>query len=265
METVTLIYNKQLFDGPTPIHLSGVKSVNKVIKAKHPHVAMILWGFNSAYYSWGILASGGGYVFSASGNHYNAKDVGVANSGAVEESCQIIALIQAGILPKSITCSRVESEICRGKAAMIISGPWARENRGKAVSILAWHRSPGSMASLDGRSLGSQQRTSSRSSSNTHLAQYLSSIPFSGMKGLTAMDEGKPIGVPALQSVYRKMANDNSLLKGLNVSISNEVMPKIPQMGRFFSAVGSALQIAAQGRASPQEALNDAAAALRFE
>ncbi|MBV9299225.1 MAG: extracellular solute-binding protein, partial [Verrucomicrobia bacterium] len=125
METVTLIYNKQLFDGPTPIHLSGVKSVNKVIKAKHPHVAMILWGFNSAYYSWGILARGGGYVFSASGNHYNAKDVGVANSGAVEELCQILALIQAGILPKSITCSRVKSEICRGKAAMIISGSWA--------------------------------------------------------------------------------------------------------------------------------------------
>ncbi|MBV9106148.1 MAG: hypothetical protein JO313_09005 [Verrucomicrobia bacterium] len=96
-----------------------------MIKAKHPHVAMILWGFNSAYYSWGILASGGGYVFSASGNHYNAKDVGVANSGAVEELCQILALIQAGILPKSITCSRVKSEICRGKAAMIISGSWA--------------------------------------------------------------------------------------------------------------------------------------------
>jgi len=37
----------------------------------------------------------------------------------------------------------------------------------------------------------------------------------------------------------------------------------IPQIGRFFSAVDSALQIATQGRASPQQALNDAAATLR--
>lgn len=80
------------------------------------------------------------------------------------------------------------------------------------------------------------------------------------------MDDAKPIGVPALQSVYQKMASANSLVKQLNVSIDlGEVMPNIPQMGRFFSAVGSALQIATQGRASPQEALNDAAATLWFE
>jgi maltose-binding protein MalE len=40
-------------------------------------------------------------------------------------------------------------------------------------------------------------------------------------------------------------------------------MPNIPQMGRFFSAVGTALQIAAEGRASPEEALQEALVSLR--
>jgi maltose/maltodextrin transport system substrate-binding protein len=42
-----------------------------------------------------------------------------------------------------------------------------------------------------------------------------------------------------------------------------EIMPNIPQMGRFLSAVGTALQIATEGQASAQEALREAAANMR--
>jgi maltose/maltodextrin transport system substrate-binding protein len=42
-----------------------------------------------------------------------------------------------------------------------------------------------------------------------------------------------------------------------------EVMPNVPQMGRFFSAVGAALQIATTGRASAQAALQEAEANMR--
>jgi maltose/maltodextrin transport system substrate-binding protein len=42
-----------------------------------------------------------------------------------------------------------------------------------------------------------------------------------------------------------------------------QIMPNIPQMGRFLSAVGTALQIATDGQASAQEALREAAANMR--
>jgi maltose/maltodextrin transport system substrate-binding protein len=52
----------------------------------------------------------------------------------------------------------------------------------------------------------------------------------------------------------------------LNAAIDlGEIMPNIPQMGRFFSALGTALQIATQSRATPKAALEDAAATLRSE
>ena len=60
-------------------------------------------------------------------------------------------------------------------------------------------------------------------------------------EGLTPMDQAKPIGVPALMSLYEKMIKDNPLLRQLKVSVDyGEVMPNIPRMGRLFSAVGAA-------------------------
>jgi maltose-binding protein MalE len=43
------------------------------------------------------------------------------------------------------------------------------------------------------------------------------------------------------------------------------IMPNIPQMSRFFSAVGTVLEIATDGKVSAQEALREAAANMRGE
>ena len=42
-----------------------------------------------------------------------------------------------------------------------------------------------------------------------------------------------------------------------------EVMPNVPQMSRFFSAMGAALQIATEGRASAQASLREAEVNIR--
>ena len=109
METVTLIYNKRLLEGPPPKELSQLVSINKNIKEKHPGVTTILWDYDSAYYSWGILASAGGYVFGKNGTYYDVRNIGVAAPGAVEGLTQIIALIRAGILPPYVTYSTVKT------------------------------------------------------------------------------------------------------------------------------------------------------------
>ena len=83
-------------------------------------------------------------------------------------------------------------------------------------------------------------------------------------EGLNAMYHAKPIGVPALISIYEKMAKDNPLLRQLKAAVDyGQIMPNIPQMGRYFSSVGGALQIATQGKASAQAALQEAEANMR--
>src|SRR5215469_5358540 len=63
LETVTLIYNKKLLDSPPAFRLSDLVSLNEKIKKERPGVTTILWDYKNSYYSWGILASAGAYVF----------------------------------------------------------------------------------------------------------------------------------------------------------------------------------------------------------
>jgi maltose/maltodextrin transport system substrate-binding protein len=78
------------------------------------------------------------------------------------------------------------------------------------------------------------------------------------------MDHGKSIGIPALISLEEKMVKNDPRLQQLKVCLDlGEVMPNIPQMGRFFSSLGSALQIATNGQASPEAALREAEANMR--
>jgi maltose-binding protein MalE len=60
------------------------------------------------------------------------------------------------------------------------------------------------------------------------------------------------------------MAKDNALLRQLKAGVDQgQIMPNIPQMGCFFSALGTALQIATEGRASPEAASREAEAIMR--
>ena len=128
METVALIYNRKLLDGPPPEKLSDLVQLNEKIKRDHPGVATILWDYKSAYYSWGILASAGAYIFGKSEGGYDLGNVGVADAGAVEGLSKIMGLVDSGILPKSISYSASEDLMSQGKLAMMISGPWAWAN-----------------------------------------------------------------------------------------------------------------------------------------
>ena len=85
-------------------------------------------------------------------------------------------------------------------------------------------------------------------------------------EGLLAMNHLKPIGIPALTSTYLTLARGDIHLRQLKAAADHgEVMPNIPKMGRFFSAVGTALEIATNGQTSAQEALREAAAHLRSQ
>ena len=261
LETVTLIYNKKLLDGPPPTRLSDLVSLNEKIKKEHPGVTTILWDYKNSYYSWGILASAGACVFAKNGPEDDLKNVGVGNRGAVEGLSKIIALIHAGVLPKSVSYSAVEDLMGQGKLAMMISGPWAWSNLIKNGIDFGVAPIPGVDENVGRPFVGVTVAYLNRSSPNQDLIkEFLESYALTD-EGLTAMYHAKPTGVPAVISIYEKLAKDNPLLRQLKVAVEyGQVMPNIPQMGRFFSSVSGALQIATEGRASAKAALEEAEA-----
>jgi maltose/maltodextrin transport system substrate-binding protein len=264
METVTLIYNKKLLPGPPPKSLTELTALNEKIKEAHPGVASILWDYKSAYYSWGILASAGAYIYGKKNDGYDLADIGVANPGAVDALSKILALVKAGLLPKSVSYSAAEDQMSQGKLAMMISGPWAWANLMKTGIDFGVAPVPGCDDKPSKPFVGVSAAYINRSSSNQDIAKEFIQEFLASEEGLKAMNEAKPIGIPSLISFAEQLDKDNPLLKEMKTCIEGgEVMPNIPEMGRFWSAVGSALQLVTNGQALPQAALQEAAENMR--
>jgi maltose/maltodextrin transport system substrate-binding protein len=264
METVTLLYNKKLLDGPPPEKLSDLAPLNEKIKREHPGVATIMWDYKSAYYSWGILASAGAYVFAKNDDGYDLSNVGVADAGAVAALSKIIELVDSGILPKSISYSATEDLMGQGKLAMMISGPWAWANLMKTGIDFGVAPMPRCGEHPAKPFVGVAAAYINRASSNQDIAKEFIENFLISEDGLRTMNDAKPIGIPSLISLAQEMDQANPLLREMKICIEQgEVMPNIPEMGRFWSALGAALQLATNGQASAQAALQEAADNMR--
>jgi maltose/maltodextrin transport system substrate-binding protein len=264
LETATLLYNKALLDGPPPTELSQLPAISQKMKTTHPGVFPIVWDSRSAYYMWGILASGGGYVFGKNGSDYNVNNVGIATPGAIAALAKIVGLIQSGVLPKTCSYSETEDLMGQGKAAMMISGPWAWSNLIQKGIDFGVALIPGVQGKVGRPFVGVSMAYLNRSSPNHDLAKEFLEQNLLTEEGLIAMNKVKPIGIPAIVSVYDEIAKDNPRLRELKAAVDyGQIMPNIPQMGRFFSALGGALQLAADGRLSARTALKEAEANMR--
>ena len=143
----------------------------------------------------------------------------------------------------------------------MISGPWAWSNLVQRGIDFGVAPIPGVNGKPGRPFIGVMVAYVNRSSPNHDLVKEFVEGYLLTEEGLTAMNNGKPIGIPALISLYDRMAKDNTRLQQLKISVDyGVVMPNVPQMGRFFSAVGAALQISTEGRASARAALREAEA-----
>jgi len=266
METITLIYNKKLLLGSPPTDLSQLVSMNRLIQTQHPGVHTILWDYKSAYYSWGILSSAGGYVFQKRGTHYDTRDIGVATTDTIEALSELINLVRIGILPKGPVSGAEEQLMAGGKLAMTISGPWAWPNLTANRIDFGVAPMPGVRGRFGRPFIGVSVAYLNRSSPNLDLAKEFLEQYLLTDDGFSAMNRAKPLGVPALLSFYERLAERDNRLRQLRSALDHgQLMPGVLQMGRFFSAVGRALQVATEGKASAQEALRRAALSMRGE
>jgi maltose/maltodextrin transport system substrate-binding protein len=259
LEAVSLIYNKKYVTGNPPAQLSDIPAFAKALKAKFPNVIPILWDYDTPYFTWPFLASGGGYPFKAVAGGYDTKDIGVDNDGAVKGLKEVVDLITGGIMPKGASYSVMEQKMNSGDLAMMISGPWAWANLRKSGIDFGLAPVPGVGGNPGKPFVGVLTAMINRSTPNADLATQFIEKYVCTADGLKTIDADVPIGVPGLKSLYDEMAAKNPLIKVTYDNAQNGVvMPNIPQMGKFWSSMASAFQIATDGQASPEAALADA-------
>ena len=258
MESTGLIYNKALIaEEEIPANLADCAALAPRLQAAG--AAPILWDYNNAYFTFGLLASAGGYIFGKlPDGSYNTADIGVDHPAAIAAMEAVAGLIQSKVLPSSLSYSIAEAQMNQGKLAMFISGPFAWENLKKSGIDFGVTTIPGVDGNPGRPFVGVVGAVFNRSSPNLDLAQEFLEHYLITPTGLAAMDRHVPLGVPALVESYEAMASDPHIAGSMKNIEAGLLMPNIPQMGVFWSAMESALATITSGRSTPQEALANA-------
>lgn len=261
VEAIALIYNTALVKAP-PKTFEEIFALDKQLQKNGKHA--ILWDYNNTYFTFPLLAANGGYPFgrNAKGD-YVATDIGVNNAGAIKGAEMLAKLIAEGVMPKGANYSSMEAAMNKGDVAMMISGPWAWANLKK--SKINFGVAP--IPSIDGKPskafIGVQGAMINRASTNKQLAVEFIENYMLTMDGLQTMDSDVSLGVTPHKEFYKTRAKDPLIAATMDNVRTGNLMPSLPEMGKFWSAMESALGNITQGRQKPKEALDAAAARMK--
>jgi len=261
IEAIGLIYNKKLAAKP-PASFDEVLALDKTLAKDGKHA--ILWDYNNTYFTFPMFAANGGYPFgrTATGN-YSAADVGVNNAGAIKGAEMLAKLIESGAMPKGATYPAMEAAMNSGGIAMMISGPWAWDNLRKNKIEFAVAPIPSVGGKPSRVFIGVQGAMINRASNNKDLAKEFIENYLLTMDGLKTLDSDVSLGVTAHKGFYKTRAADPLIAATMENIKTGLLMPSLPEMGKFWSAMESALNSLTQGRQKPKEALDAAAQRIK--
>jgi maltose/maltodextrin transport system substrate-binding protein len=261
IEAIGLIYNKKLAAKP-PASFDEVLALDKTLAKDGKHA--ILWDYNNTYFTFPMFAANGGYPFgrTATGN-YSAADVGVNNAGAVKGAEMLAKLIESGAMPKGATYPAMEAAMNSGGIAMMISGPWAWDNLRKNKIDFAVAPIPSVGGKPSRVFIGVQGAMINRASNNKDLAKEFIENYLLTMDGLKTLDSDVSLGVTAHKEFAKTRAADPLIAATMANIKTGLLMPSLPEMGKFWSAMESALNSLTQGRQKPKEALDAAAQRIK--
>jgi maltose/maltodextrin transport system substrate-binding protein len=263
IEAIGLIYNKALVKVP-PKSFEELIEMDKVLAVQGKRA--VLWDYNKSFFTWPMLAGPGGFIFSRSlQGDLDPKTVGVNASGAVKGAEMLQRLIREGHMPQGARYAEMEGGFSRGQIAMMISGPWSWDNVRKSnidfgvapiPSVAGYPSKPfvgvlGCMIAAP-----SKVKDLAREFIENHLLR---------VEGLKAISADVPLGTPANKVYFRELSTDPNIRATMANALAGEPIPNIPETGRFFPAMDAALEAITNGRQSPRDALDGAAARMQVK
>jgi maltose/maltodextrin transport system substrate-binding protein len=260
IEAVGLIVNRALVPEP-PRTWDEVFALDRRLRAQGRKA--ILWDYNKSFFSWPLLAGPGGTVFERDGKgDFDPMRVGVNNAGALQGATLLRRLVDEGVMPRGARYSDMEAQFAAGKVAMMISGPWAWDNvrKSKIDFTVAPIPALGDQAAKPFVGvLGCMIAAPSRFKdiAREFLEQHLLTV-----ESLKTVSADVPLGTPANKAYFAELSGDPAIRATMANAMAGEAIPNIPEMQRFFPAMDAALEAITQGRQSPKDALDGAAARM---
>jgi maltose/maltodextrin transport system substrate-binding protein len=261
IDAITLVYNKALVPRP-PASFDEVFALEAQLARQGKHA--IAWDYTNNYFTWPLMAAHGGYAFKRRPDgSYDAKDLGVANAGALKGAELLARLLREGLMPPGLGYPEMEAAMAQGRAAMMINGPWAWVNLKRAGIDFGVARIPAVAGKPAAPFIGIRGFLINRASRQRELAVEFLENHLLRPEGLRLLDQAEPLGAPASRAYFaelRAQPGTGERVAGIMESARDGVLiPPIPEMGRFWTAMKSSLTNLTEGRQSPREALEAAA------
>lgn len=261
IEAVGLVANRDLVK-TVPTTFDEVMALDKQLVKKGKRA--LLWDYNKSFFTWPMLAGAGGEVFGRTATgELDPSVVGVNASGAVAGAAMLSRLIEEGYMPRGARYAEMEAGFARGEIAMMITGPWAWDNARKAKINFTVAPVPAVIPGKPSKSfvgvLGcmvaapSKVKDIAREFIENHLLR---------VDSLKTISADVPLGTPANKAYFAELSGDANIRATMENARTGEPLPNIPELGRFFPAMDAALEAITQGRQSPQDALDGAAARM---
>ena len=257
IEAVSLVYNKDLVPHP-PKSFDEVLELDKKLSAQGKKA--ILWDYTNTYFSWPLLAAGGGYAFKVRDDGtYDPKDTGVNNAGSVAGVETIMKLINAGAMAKGAGYSEMEAGFNQGKIAMMINAPWSWDNARKSKINFGVAAIPTVNGKTASPFIGVLGAMISKASPNKDIATEFIEHYMLSLDGLKTINADVPLGTPANKAFFAELQSNPNIKATMDSAQAGRPMPNNPEMGKFWSSMASALQNITQGRQGVKEGLDAAA------
>lgn len=201
-----------------------------------------------AYHMEPILTSFGGYIFSYDeSTGYDAQDVGIGKEGSIKAAQQISQLAKDKVLRTSISGDNSIALFTSGKAAYLVSGPWALADVKKAGFEYAIQPVPG----FDGQEaaepfMGAQAFMVAANGKNKDIAQEFVNNGVNSEDAMMTLYEGTQL--PPAMTAVQDQVDDPDLAVFTDAANAAAPMPAIPAMASVWEPLGKAYSAIVSGK-----------------
>lgn len=260
VESLALITNPTLMPEAPKSFESLYESALNIRKSNSNNFGF-LYDIKSFFFSFPLLAAGGGEVFEKDEfGRPQTNRPGLASQQMIQNAHFLQKLVKSGVIASSTDRSIAFELFQNGRLAAMIDGPWAISDLKK--SHIPFEVSP--LPTLNGHParpfLGTHGFMIRRSSDVKKLAKELIEnylVTKEGIAELYRQDPRSPSRKDSLEILKKELSSrDIAILKAFLASAENAVpMPNIPEMGAIWPVMGEALEFMIQNQKEPKEVL----------
>lgn len=258
VETLALFANNELTDVAEPGSLEELISAAEAGGAENI-LSLPIGESGDPYHMQPIYTSAGGYLFGkdAEGN-LDPSDLGVGEEGSLTAADKIAELGEQGVLKNSITGDNSISLFAEGKAAYLISGPWALADVSDSGIDFTVSPIPGFEGMEPAAPFaGVNSFYVASNAANAGFAQQFMTDVASSPDVAKAMYEANPLPPVNLQLREEIASSDEHVMIFAEAAEAADPMPAIPAMSAIWEPLGIA-QANIVGGADPHPTMKSA-------